>query len=102
MWSLNFIDYSVIIGYLAALVVLGLALERMASKSLDDYFVGGGRLPWWALGVSGMAYFLDMTGTMVITSFLFLLGPRGLFIEFRGGAVLVLAFMMLWGGKWHR
>ncbi|HOH29002.1 MAG TPA: sodium:solute symporter [Candidatus Hydrogenedentes bacterium] len=102
MWSLNTIDYAVILGYLGALVVLGLALERMASKSLDDYFIGGRRLPWWALGVSGMAYFLDMTGTMVITSFLFLLGPRGLFIEFRGGAVLVLAFMMLWAGKWHR
>lgn len=102
MWSLNTIDYSVIGVYLAALVVLGLALERLASRSLEDYFIGGRRLPWWALGVSGMAYFLDMTGTMIITSFLFLLGPRGLFIEFRGGAVLCLAFMMLWGGKWHR
>ena len=102
MWSLNFFDYSVILGYMGVLLVLGIALERLASRSLDDYFIGGRRLPWWALGVSGMAYFLDMTGTMVITSFLFLLGPRGLFIEFRGGAVLVLAFMMLWAGKWHR
>ena len=102
MWSLNAIDYSVIGIYFLALVVLGLALERMASKSIEDYFIGGRRLPWWALGVSGMAYFLDMTGTMIITSFLYLLGPRGLFIEFRGGVVLCLAFMMLWGGKWHR
>ena len=39
---------------------------------------------------------------MIIVSFLFLLGPRGLFIEFRGGAVLVLAVAMLWTGKWHR
>jgi Na+/proline symporter len=102
MWSLNTIDYSVIGFYFIALVVLGLVLERMASKSVEDYFIGGRRLPWWALGVSGMAFFLDMTGTMIITSFLYMLGPRGLFIEFRGGAVLVLAFMMLWGGKWHR
>jgi Na+/proline symporter len=102
MWSLNAIDYSVIGFYFLALVVLGLVLERMASKSIEDYFIGGRRLPWWALGVSGMAFFLDMTGTMIITSFLFLLGPRGLFIEFRGGACLCLAFMMLWGGKWHR
>ncbi len=102
MWSLNGIDYTVIVAYFGALVVLGLALERMASASLEDYFIGARRLPWWALGISGTAFFLDMTGTMIITSFLFLLGPRGLFIEFRGGAVLVLAFMMLWGGKWHR
>ncbi|MBN1292444.1 MAG: sodium:solute symporter [Candidatus Latescibacteria bacterium] len=77
-------------------------LKRMASQSLDDYFLGGRKLPWWALGVSGMASYLDITGTMIIVSFLFMLGPRGLFIEFRGGAVLPLAFMMIFSGKWHR
>src|SRR5208283_131997 len=40
--------------------------------------------------------------TMLITSFLYMLGPRGLFIEFRGGAVLILAFMLVYTGKWHR
>lgn len=59
-------------------------------------------MPWWALGLSNMAFWFDMTGTMIITSFLYLLGPRGLYIEFRGGACLVLAFLMLWLGKWHR
>ena len=39
MWSLNTLDYAVIGGYFAALVVLGLALERMASKSIEDYFI---------------------------------------------------------------
>ena len=102
MWSLNNLDYTVIGVYFLALMGLGFALEKLASKSLEDYLIGGRRLPWWALGVSGMAFFLDMTGTMIITSFLFLLGPRGIFIEFRGGAVLGLAFMLLWGGKWHR
>ncbi len=52
MWSLNTIDYAVILGYLGALVVLGLALERMASRSLDDEFIGGRRRPWWPLVVS--------------------------------------------------
>lgn len=63
MWHLNTIDYTVISIYFLALIVLGLVLERFASKSLDDYFIGGRRLPWWALRVSGMVYFLDMTGT---------------------------------------
>jgi Na+/proline symporter len=48
-----------------------------------------------------MTNFLDMTGTMVIVSYLYMLGPRGIFVEFRGGAVLVLVFMLLWTGKWH-
>jgi len=99
---LNTVDYTVILVYFACLVGLGFILKKMASESLEDYFLGGRRLPWWALGVSGMASFLDITGTMIITSFLFMLGPRGLFIEFRGGAVLVLPFMLLFTGKWHR
>lgn len=102
MQYLSGIDYVVILLYAGALVGLSLYLKRRASESIEDYFIGGRQLPWWALGVSGMASFLDVTGTMIITSFLFMLGPRGLFIEFRGGAVLVLAFMMLWAGKWHR
>ncbi|HOK88702.1 MAG TPA: sodium:solute symporter [Candidatus Hydrogenedentes bacterium] len=96
------VDYGVIIAYFLVLIGIGIFLKNMASASLADYFIGGRRIPWWALGITGMTSFLDMTGTMIITSFLFLLGPRGIYIEFRGGAVLVLAFCLLWTAKWHR
>jgi Na+/proline symporter len=102
MKYLNTLDYGVIVIYFAFLIGLGLYLKKKASASLEDYFLGGRSLPWWALGMSGMASFLDITGTMIIVSFLYMLGPKGLFIEFRGGAVLILAIMMLWTGKWHR
>jgi solute:Na+ symporter, SSS family len=94
-------DLFVILLYLAVLTGFGLFLRKRASKSLEDYFLGGKKLPWWAMGISGMASFTDMAGTMLIVSFLYMLGPRGLYVEFRGGAVLILAFMMLWTGKWH-
>lgn len=99
---LNNVDYTVIVIYFSILIGMGLYLQKKASASMEDYFIGGRSLPWWALGISGMASWLDVTGTMIITSFLFLLGPRGLFIEFRGGAVLVAAIALLWVGKWHR
>jgi len=102
MGSLNSIDYGVIVFYLGFLVAMGFYLKNKASQSLEDYFLGGRKLPWWALGITGMAQFLDITGTMIIVSFLYMLGPRGLFIEFRGGAVLILTVMLLWSGKWHR
>lgn len=102
MQNLNNIDYTVIGIYFCILIGLGFYLRKKASGSLEDYFLGGRKLPWWALGISGMAAWLDITGTMIITSFLFMLGPRGLFVEFRGGAVLVLPVIMLWAGKWHR
>lgn len=95
-------DYIFMGLYVLVLIFLGFYLKRLASRSLDNYICGGKNIPWWAMGISGMASFLDLAGTAVIVSFLFLMGPKGLFIEFRGGAVLVLPFMMLWTGKWHR
>jgi solute:Na+ symporter, SSS family len=93
----------IVIGiYFSILVGLGLYLKKRASASLEDYFLGGKQLPWYFLGISGMAWSLDVAGTVLIVSLLFILGPRGLFIEFRGGANLILIFMMLWTGKWHR
>jgi len=102
MKYLNLVDYGVITMYLLILLVIGQYLKKRASASLDDYFLAGRKMPWWALGVSSMAAWLDMTGTMVIVSFLYLLGPRGLYVEIRGGACMVLVFLMLWTGKWHR
>jgi Na+/proline symporter len=96
------LDYAFMIFYVIVLIGLGFYLKRQASKSLDNYICGGGNIPWWAMGISGMASFLDLAGTAVIVSFLFMMGPQGLFVEFRGGAVLILPFMMLWTGKWHR
>jgi solute:Na+ symporter, SSS family len=96
------LDYFIIALYFLVLITIGLVLKKRASKSIEDYFIGGRNMPWWALGLSGMASWLDISGTLLIVSFVYLLGPRGMFIEFRGGVGLVLVIMMLWVGKWHR
>lgn len=102
MRYLNIWDYFVFLAYFVVLIGIGSYFRRRASKSLEHYFLAGRKMPWWALGLSQMTFWFDMTGTMIIASFLFLLGPRGIYIEFRGGAGLVLVFLMLWMGKWHR
>jgi hypothetical protein len=50
MSSLNTTDYLVIAAYLLVLVGLGFYFRKRASKSLEDYFLGGKQLPWWAMG----------------------------------------------------
>jgi Na+/proline symporter len=100
--SLAPLDYTIIIGYLGLSLVMGAVMTRKASSGLDQYYLGGRTLPWYLLGIAGMANWFDLTGTMIITSFLYMLGPRGLYIEFRGGAGLVLVFMLAFTGKWHR
>lgn len=101
MGNLNALDIAIIVLYFAILNGFGFFLKKKASRSVKDYFLGGNNLPWWAMGISGMSSFLDMAGTMLIVSFLYTMGPRGLYIEFRGGAVLILSFMLIWSGKWH-
>lgn len=95
-------DYEAIAVYFIILISIAFYWRKKASRGIRHYFLGANRLPWWALGISGMSSFTDMAGTMVIVSFLYLLGPRGLYVAFRGGAVLILAFMLAWSGKWHR
>lgn len=95
-------DFIFIAVYMVVTLIFGLWMTKRASTSMESYYLGGRTLPWWLLGCSGMAAWFDLTGTMVITSFLYMLGPRGLFVEFRGGAVLILAFMLCYAGKWHR
>lgn len=53
------------------------------------------------LGISGTTSFLDMTGTMVIASFFYIVGVKGLLVELRGGVALILAFLMIFMGKWY-
>lgn len=102
MAGLADIDYYIIFAAFAMMLAIGFGAARLASKSLEHYFLGGRNLPWYMLGVSGMSGWFDMTGTMIITSFLYIMGPLGLYVEFRGGAGLALAFMLAFANKWGR
>jgi len=99
---MHVIDYTIIIIYLIGLVTVGLIMQRKASEGIDSYFLGNRNLPWWMLGASGMASNLDISGTMINTAFIFALGASGFFIEIRGGVTLIMAFLMIFMGKWNR
>jgi solute:Na+ symporter, SSS family len=96
------IDYLIIAAYLLVMVMLGVYFQKKGSSSINAYFLGERGLPWWLLGISGMASNLDVAGTMIITALLFSLGISGFFVEIRGGVVLILAFLMIFMGKWNR
>jgi SSS family solute:Na+ symporter len=99
---LHWLDYVVILSYLLGCVGLGFWLERKASKSMDAYFLGDRNMPWWALGASGMASNVDISGTMGLVALVFAMGTAGFFVEIRGGIVLVMVFFMIFMGKWMR
>ncbi|MFP4229206.1 MAG: sodium:solute symporter family transporter [Salinivenus sp.] len=96
------VDYVIIGVYLTVLIGIGLYLQHWASQGIDSYFLGDNDIPWWALGASGMASNLDVSGTMIIAALIYALGVQGFYIEIRGGVVLLLAFFMIFMGKWNR
>ncbi len=96
------VDIAVIGIYLVVLVAIGAWLARRAGRDTDDYFLGGRKLPWWALGASGMSSNLDVAGTMTIVALVTLYGLQGFWIELRGGVVLPIAVFLAFMGKWHR
>jgi Na+/proline symporter len=96
------IDYAIVALYLLGIVALGIVLQRRAARGINAYFLGNRSLPWWALGSSGMASNTDIAGTMLIAALVYALGTKGFFIELRGGIVLIMAFFMVFMGKWTR
>lgn len=99
---LTTVDYVLIVGYFIILMGIGIYLQKKASNSIEDYFIGARKIPGWLLGIAGFTQFVDITGTAVIISFLFMLGPKGMLIELRGGLVIHMAIILIWAGKWHR
>ncbi len=99
---MHIIDYTIVVLYLVGMVIVGLVVQKKASAGIDSYFLGNRSLPWWMLGASGMASNLDVSGTMINTAFIFALGASGFFIEIRGGVTLIMAFLMIFMGKWNR
>lgn len=96
------LDWLVVGAYLLALVGAAAWLARRAGRSSAEYFLGSNRLPWWALGASGMSSNLDVAGTMALVAMISLYGMQGFFIELRGGVVLPIAVFLAFMGRWHR
>jgi len=96
------VDLGIILVYLSTIVLIGLMMQRRAGKNIDSYFLGKRNLPWWALASSGMSSNLDISGTMIIAALIYALGAKGFYIEIRGGVTLIMAFLMIYMGKWNR
>src|SRR5438552_3099457 len=49
------LDWAIVAAYCAAIVMIGLYMQRRASKNVESYFVGGRKLPWWVIGLGSVA-----------------------------------------------
>ncbi|MCM8542367.1 MAG: cyclically-permuted mutarotase family protein, partial [Lentisphaeraceae bacterium] len=61
----HIVDYVILILYLLGMLYLGLYFMRRENGT-EDFFKGGGRIPWWAAGISIFATMLSSISFMAI------------------------------------
>ena len=63
--SFGWLNWSVLVLYLVAMLGMGIYFMRKENGA-DDFFKGGGRIPWWAAGISIYATMLSAITYMTI------------------------------------
>ncbi len=99
--SLTTLDLAVLSVYFAATLAIGFWISRRASRSLRNYFLGGNRVPWYALGLSNASGMFDISGTMVMVAWLFVYGLKSVWIPWLW-PVFNQVFMMVYLSIWLR
>src|SRR3954470_1986796 len=74
------LDIAIILTYMLGMIVVGFVVERRARGGIDNYFLGGHKMPWWILSMSNAASMFDVSGTMWLVSLLYVYGLKSVFI----------------------
>lgn len=111
--NLHTIDLLIIAGYAAATLAIGFLISRRAARSINNYFLGGRKIPWYVLGVSNASGMFDISGTMWLVTLLFIYGLKSIWIPWLWpvfNQVFLMVFLSLWlrrsgvmtGAEWIR
>ena len=98
---LSTIDYAIVVLYFASMIGLGFWHQRQAAKNIESYFLGGNRIHWLALAITGSVSTFDITGTMWMVTLVYLFGMKSIWNHWMWG-FLMAAFFMSYMGKWVR
>lgn len=99
--KLQLIDISILITYLAAMVIIGFYMRNKAKQDKDSYLMGGKKLPWYMLGLSDASDMFDISGTMWMVALCFVYGFKSIWIPWLW-PVFNQVFMMMFLSKWLR
>lgn len=111
--SLHIVDLAIILVYILATIFLGIYVSKKSSKNLQDYFLGGNKLPWYYLGLSNASGMFDISGTMWMVYLLFVYGLKSVFIPWLWpvfNQIFLMIFLAIWlrrsgvmtGAEWIR
>ncbi len=99
--ALTTLDLAILIVYFALTLSAGFWILRRASKSLQNYFLGGNSVPWYALGLSNASGMFDVSGTMLMVAWMFVYGLKSVWLPWMW-PVFNQVFMMVYLSTWLR
>ncbi|HEX7071301.1 MAG TPA: sodium:solute symporter family protein [Rhodothermales bacterium] len=99
--SLHVVDLLIIAAYVVATIVLGFWISKRASRSMQNYFLGGNTIPWYMLGLSNASGMFDISGTMWMVYLLFIYGLKSVWIPWLW-PVFNQIFLMIYLSIWLR
>ena len=99
--KLQLIDVSMIVAYLAMMVMIGWYYRKKARQNKESYLMGGKKLPWYMLGLSDASDMFDISGTMWMVSLAFVYGLKSIWIPWLW-PVFNQVFNMMFLAKWLR
>lgn len=97
--QLHVIDLAIIGAYIAATLFIGFWISKRASKSIQHYFLGGNRIPWYMLGLSNASGMFDISGTMWMVYLLFIYGVKSVWIPWLWpvfNQIILMVFLSIW------
>jgi len=99
MNALATVDWVIIFGYVAIVIVLGIFLSKRAQKNMESYFVAGRKLPWWLLGTSIVATTFAADTPLAVSGLVRSKGIAGNWYWWNGalaGMLAVFFYSRLW------
>ena len=101
MFKISGIDLAIIIVYFFTVILVGLWVSKRGAKNLESYFLGGKSLPWYILGISDASGMFDISGTMVLVTWLFMYGLKSIWLPWVWPTFNQIFLMMFLSG-WLR
>jgi len=101
MLHLHAIDIVIIVAYLLSTVFIGYWVSKRASQSMQNYFLGGNAMPWYMLGISNASGMFDISGTMLLVSWMFVYGLKSVWIPWLWPTFNQI-FLMVYLSAWLR
>jgi SSS family solute:Na+ symporter len=100
--NLHPIDLAIIAGYFTINALIGIYVQKKATREVGSYFLADRNVPWWMLGLSGCSSYIDIGGTMALVGAMFYLGLKSIWMTHIFWGWLIICFYMAFQGKYIR